>query len=165
MFQAAMGWYNSHLHSFELRGTRYGEPDPDFDDDDTINEKRVRLETVLPRKGARMMYLYDFGDGWEHDVRVEEIFPTDPTVKYPVCVEGKRACPPEDVGGTSGYAEFLEAIADPKHEEHEDMLRWVGGRFDPEEFDISVTDLNLQKYKSYDLGRLTERSTGTEDGA
>jgi hypothetical protein len=152
MFQAAMGWYNSHLHLFEVHGTRYGEPDPDFDDDDTVNEKAVRLDKLLGRKGARMMYLYDFGDGWEHDVRVEDIFPADPKVKYPVCVEGKRACPPEDVGGTWGYAEFLEAIADPKHEEHGRMLEWIGGKFDSEEFDVAATNLNLQKYKSYDLG-------------
>ncbi len=152
MFQAAMGWYNSHLHLFEVRGERYGEPDPDFGDDDTVNGKNVRLEALLPRKGTRMTYLYDFGDGWEHDVRVEEILPGDPKVKYPVCVEGERACPPEDVGGTWGYAEFLKAIANPRHKEHKAMLRWVGGKFDPEKFDIAVTNLNLQKYKSYDLG-------------
>lgn len=152
MFQAAMGWFNSHLHLFEVNGTRYGEPDPDFDDDDTVNEKGVRLEAVLPRKGARMTYLYDFGDGWEHDVRLEEIFPADPKVKYPVCVEGKHTCPPEDVGGIWGYAEFLAAISDSKHKEHDRMLEWVGGAFDPDEFDIAATNLNLQKYKSYDLG-------------
>jgi hypothetical protein len=84
-----------------------------------------------------MRYVYDFGDDWVHKVVVEKVLPADPRISYPVCVAGKRACPPEDCGGVWGYREFLAAISDPDHPEHEEMLEWVGGAFDPEEFDPS----------------------------
>lgn len=80
-------------------------------------------------------YVYDFGDSWEHEIRLEKILPREKR-KYPACIAGKRACPPEDCGGIWGYEEFLEIIKDPEHEEYEDMLDWVGGEFDPEHFDI-----------------------------
>lgn len=84
----------------------------------------------------KFRYTYDMGDGWEHEVLLEKLLPADPTVDYPTCMKGKRACPPEDCGGPWGYPEFLEAIQTPTHPEHESMLEWIGGEFNPEEFDL-----------------------------
>jgi hypothetical protein len=91
-----------------------------------------------------LRYEYDFGDSWEHELLVEKILPPEPGVRYPLCLKGKGACPPEDVGGVWGYDSFLEAIADPKHPEHDDMLEWVGGEFDPEAFDLDEVNEALR---------------------
>ncbi len=91
-----------------------------------------------------MLYEYDFGDGWEHEILVERILPPHAGRSLPVCMKGVRACPPEDIGGVWGYASFLEAIRDPGHPEHNEMLEWVGGEFDPEAFDLEATDFALR---------------------
>jgi len=154
ILQAAMGWYNCHLHSFSIQGVDYSEPDPGLDDLDYEDETKVRLNQIASRAGIRFGYMYDFGDGWEHDILVEEILTPQRGVKYPICLAGKRACPPEDVGGVWGYEEFLEAIKNPKHEEHEDYLEWVGGEFDPDEFDVEQTNGVMQDYRMLDLRNL-----------
>lgn len=104
------------------------------------------LAAMAPATKRRFQYEYDFGDSWKHDILVEKILLPEQAAKYPVCIAGKRARPPEDVGGTWGYARFLEAIADPEHEEHESYLVWVG-RFDPEEFNLEETNRSLKKVK------------------
>ncbi len=135
--QHAMGWYDSHLHEFEIDGQRYG--DPQWDDfGDTVNETKVKLGEFVPAAGYRFRYTYDFGDDWQHLIEVEAILPYDSGTRYPTCIKARRACPPEDVGGPWGYESFLEALADENHEEHEDMLEWVGGDFDPEEVDLNT---------------------------
>ena len=96
----------------------------------------VTLADVAPAPGDRLVYEYDFGDGWEHDLLVEKVLELEPGATYPVCIKRRRACPPEDVGGIWGYAEFLEILSDPDHPEYEERLEWVGGEFDPEEFDV-----------------------------
>ena len=98
------------------------------------SERRARLGTVA-RQGTAIRYVYDFGDDWVHRVVVEKVVQADPNRTYPRCVGGKRACPPEDCGGVWGYEEFLAAISNSDHPEHESMLEWVGGEFDPEAFD------------------------------
>jgi hypothetical protein len=103
----------------------------------------VTLGQVAPREGLKFRYEYDFGDGWLHQVLVEKVLPPEPGQSYPVCVKGRRACPPEDVGGMWGYQDFLEAIQDPNHEEHEEYLEWVGGEFDPEAFDLDGVNVAL----------------------
>lgn len=133
--QEVMGWTDSHLHQFEARGVIYGTPNPEFGVA-TSNEARVRLDQVLRRPKDRLTYEYDFGDGWEHDVVLERILPPAPEARYPIVEDGKRACPPEDCGGPYGYLGFLEILADPRHPEHEEMLEWAGGEFDPEAFEI-----------------------------
>jgi len=95
----------------------------------------------------KFLYEYDFGDGWEHELLVEKILPAEPGVGYPRCLKGKRACPPEDVGGVWGYADFLEIMRDPNHPEHEDMLEWVGGEFDPEVFDLEEVNAELEEMR------------------
>jgi hypothetical protein len=148
-----MGWTNSHLHEFRVNGLRYGEPDPDGDDfghTDLIDESTVRLRHLVEGGATALTFLYDFGDHWDHLVEVEKLdIEPVPGVEYPSCVAGERACPPEDCGGTPGYEELLQALADPGHEEHEALLRWLGGRRDWEVF--SVTQANVA------LGRLSRR--------
>ncbi|HEX6094660.1 MAG TPA: plasmid pRiA4b ORF-3 family protein [Dongiaceae bacterium] len=142
-----MGWSGGHLHEFMFGEDHYGQPDPDFDMGPPLQrEDRVSLAAAL---GARksFLYLYDFGDGWEHRVTVEKILPAVPGLQLPQCLGGANACPPEDVGGPPGYADFLQAIADPAHEEHEAMLRWCGGAFDPAAFDADHVNAILARLK------------------
>ena len=138
--QTAMGWTNSHLHHFEIERHRYGDPellDDGWGDSDFIDSSKTRLSELLDkkRKKFRFHYEYDFGDGWGHEITYEGVQPAKAGAKYPRCVAGARSCPPEDVGGPWGYKGFLQVIRDPKHESHGDMLEWVGGAFDSEQFD------------------------------
>jgi len=144
--QAAMGWSDSHLHQFIIGGDYYGLPSPD-DWEPMQDERRFTLSRMASSPKDKFVYEYDFGDSWEHEVVVEKILPPEPGVKYPLCVTGKGACPPEDVGGVWGYAEFLEAIRDPNHAEHDEYLEWVGGEFDPHAFDIEAVNRALRRVK------------------
>jgi Plasmid pRiA4b ORF-3-like protein len=143
VLQTAMGWYDCHLHEFRIGQKWFGKPDPE---DDlmglpaVVNECTAHLFAVLGKAGAKAIYTYDFGDCWEHAIVVEKVLPLDPAVAYPICVGGKLQCPPEDCGGVPGYYNLLDAIRNPAHKEHEDMLDWVGGNHDPEAF--SVDDVN-----------------------
>jgi Plasmid pRiA4b ORF-3-like protein len=135
--QAAMDWDDSHLHEFRIGQTRFGKPER-TDGFMALNpirsERTARLFGVLGKVGAKARYTYDFGDSWEHAVVVEKVLPPEPGVAYPICVAGKLHGPPEDCGGIPGYYNLLEAIRAPAHTDHEDMLDWVGGEFDPEAF-------------------------------
>lgn len=136
VLQAAMGWTNSHLYEFQAGDVGWGVPDPDFDDG-PLPAVKTTLADVVEDTGARTIhYLYDFGDGWDHAVRIERIGEPNPQALYPQLVAAVGRCPPEDVGGPWGYADFLAAIADPAHEEHHHMLTWCGGAFDPENPDV-----------------------------
>ena len=112
------------------------------------NEQKHRLDELVKREKTRFGFTYDFGDGWEHEVVLEKIAPAAAGVKYPRCTAGARACPPEDVGGAWGYVEFLNTIRNPKHEDHETMLEWIGGKFDSEAFDVRKADAAARNYKS-----------------
>jgi hypothetical protein len=144
VIQAAMGWQDSHLHQFDVDGTSYG---PVVSGDlDTEGEEGVLLSQVIPGpRKVRFVYEYDFGDSWEHEVLFETAVEPEPKLRYPRCIDGARACPPEDCGGVWGYADFLEAMADPKHENHRDMKEWIGGRFDPEKFSAEAVNKRLRK--------------------
>ena len=144
ILQAAMGWTDSHLHQFVVGQVRYGTPDPEFDPD-IVDERRVPLDRLLREKGDALVYEYDFGDGWRHRVEVEQVLPPDPEMTHTKCTAGERACPPEDVGGVPGYEAFLEAIQDPAHPDHAHYLEWVGGRFDPEAFDVEEANSRLSR--------------------
>jgi hypothetical protein len=144
--QIAMGWTDSHLHQFIVGGEFFGTPNPDFDDGETLDERRYKLSQIMDREKDWIIYEYDFGDGWEHKVTLEKILPFDPKAMLPQCIKGKGACPPEDVGGIGGYYEFLEAMADPSHPEHQDYKEWVGGEFDPQACDIEKINAMLQEY-------------------
>lgn len=148
--QTAMGWTNSHLHQFIIDYESYGDPEllnDGFYERETIDSTQTHLSALFgkARRGTRFRYQYDFGDGWEHEVTFEGCFATETGLKYPRCVEGACACPPEDVGGTWGYADMLEALRDPKHEEHENMVEWIGRRFDPEKFSAAAATKNMRR--------------------
>jgi Plasmid pRiA4b ORF-3-like protein len=131
VLQAAVGWTNFHLYEIRARDVGWGIPDPDFGDE-PLDARKARLIDVLEDVGTRSLkYLYDFGDGWEHSVRIERISDAMPGIAYPRLVEAAGRCPPEDVGGPRGYRKFLDAIADPTHQEHAESLQWSGGHFDP----------------------------------
>jgi hypothetical protein len=142
MFQAAMGWQDYHLHSFEIGDARFGMQFDEFPEGE-LDEKSV---TVLRAIGdvRRFSYEYDFGDSWGHEVVVESFSRSLLGLKFGVCVDGQNACPPEDCGGPPGYADVLEVLADPTHEEHEHTRSWVGGPFDPAEFDLGLANARLQ---------------------
>ena len=119
----------------------------DFEEMDCRDSTRTKLSAILPKTGKRFrfVYEYDFGDSWDHDVLFEGCVQAEPGRQYPLCLEGKRACPPEDVGGVPGYAEFLETIQNPDNEQHDEMLEWVGGKFDPEAFDAKKATKAMKK--------------------
>ena len=145
VLQAVMGWYDSHLHAFRVGHTSYGVPQPEFPGD-FQNERNVRLGQLVG-KGNKLIYEYDFGDGWEHELLVEKVLPAEKGRRYPLCLAGKRACPPEDCGGPWGYERLLEVLRAPKHEEHEEMREWIGGDFDPEAFDLTAVNRELRRMK------------------
>ncbi|MBK1632233.1 hypothetical protein CKO31_16100 [Thiohalocapsa halophila] len=141
VIQIAMGWTDSHLHHFLANGRVYGIPDDKFGFEfDLKDEAEVKLMDLLRKEKDSMRYDYDFGDGWEHQILVEKVLPFDETQTLPLCIKGKRACPPEDCGGIWGYAQLLRTLADPSDPEHQDMLEWVGGQIDPEAFDLDDTN-------------------------
>jgi Plasmid pRiA4b ORF-3-like protein len=141
-----MGWEDCHLHQFEIGRRIYSVPDPDDDlyERKVIDENQVRLREVVPRVGTQFEYLYDFGDSWRHELLLEAIVLPDLGAEYPRCLAGERRTPPEDVGGSPGYEDYLEAMADPEHKEHENVLRWRGP-FDPEAFSLTAVNQQLQK--------------------
>ena len=148
--QTAMGWTNSHLHQFEINSERYGDPeliDDGFDDFECVDSTTTMVSEIVPKSGRRFAfkYEYDFGDGWEHEVLFEGCPSPEKGKKYPICLEGERACPPEDIGGVWSYAEFLEAITDPQHEEHESFLESCGGSFSPDVFDPATATRQMKK--------------------
>jgi len=158
--QDAMGWSDYHLHLFEVRDpstgmkVEIGIPEKEFGEEGaTLAETKQKIADYFSMENRTADYVYDFGDNWEHKIQLEKILPREKGVEYPICIKGKRACPPEDCGGIWGYADFLEIIANPEHEEHEEMLEWVGGEFDPEHFDVEeVSFADPDKRRKMTLG-------------
>jgi hypothetical protein len=148
ILQIAMGWTNSHLHGFRIGKHFYSEPDPDGMME-AIDERPVRLSQIASRVGSRFIYEYDFGDSWDHELVVEQILAPQLDVQYPRCLDGKRACPPEDVGGTGGYEDFLAAVRNRRHPEHAEWLTWVGGTFDPDKLDLQMINDSLRIFQTH----------------
>lgn len=145
IIQVVMGWTDSHLHQFIVHDQYYSVPNADWDED-VKNEQHVKVEQLVSEAKDRFVYEYDFGDDWLHDIVVEKVLAPEPGIHYPRCLTGKRACPPEDIGGVWGYAEFLEAIRDASHPQHEALTEWIGGVFDPEEFDVAEINGQLGRF-------------------
>jgi hypothetical protein len=148
--QTAMGWTNSHLHEFNINDQPYGDPwllDENFAELAYKDSRETRLYDVLPRTGERFVfeYEYDFGDGWRHHLLFEGCLKARPGERYPLCLEGARACPPEDSGGAGGYQDLLQAIADPEDEEHESYRVWLGRPFDPAHFDAERATRRMRR--------------------
>jgi hypothetical protein len=138
--QDAMGWLDCHLHQFDITNpatgmmVEIGTPDKEFGRD-ILADWRQKIANYFSMENSSADYVYDFGDDWEHKIKLEKILPRDVNTNYPICIKGKRACPPEDCGGVWGYKDFLEIISDPDNAEYEEMLEWADGEFDPEYFD------------------------------
>lgn len=144
LIQTVMGWEDAHLHAFRVGETAYGQPDTGVDDW-MQSETGIRLAQIAPAVKSKFRYEYDFGDDWQHTVVVEKTLPAEEGRAYPLCLTGKRACPPEDCGGPWGYAELLEAISTPEHKEHAELRDWVGEEFDPEAFDLDAVNAELRR--------------------
>ncbi len=172
VIQIVMGWTNSHLHQFTVPNTRpkptkeelrsldwqaryerltmYRDhcwSDPRMEVEGAEDERKVSLNKLAPAVKCKFIYEYDFGDGWEHEIKVVKISLPAEGVNYPVCLEGKLASPPEDCGGIWGYYEKLAILKDPKHEDYEDTLEWMGDDFDPERFDLDKINANLATFQ------------------
>jgi hypothetical protein len=147
VIQLAMGWQTYHLYLFTVGPERYGEDVGEWSDFDqrVSNAKRTTLQDVVVRKGARFLYEYDMGDGWEHEIAVEAI--EESSTSKVRCLGGSRSCPPEDCGGPYGYEELLEIIFDPQHPQYEDRKAWLGDGFGPEEFDLPAINRRLGRLK------------------
>jgi hypothetical protein len=141
IIQAVFGWWDYHLHAFTVHGVEYS--NPNLDPNSELNfqdESIVTLESLALGKKSKFMYQYDFGDSWDHQPLVEDIIQPENSMKLPLCIAGKRARPPEYVGGMGGYEQFLEAVRDPEHEQHDEYLTWAGGAFDPDAFDLKAAN-------------------------
>ena len=135
-----MGWHDGHLHDFDIGGEQYGDR---HSVDDVADENRVTLNGLLRSPVVRFTYTYDFGDNWQHTVAFEKSEPAVEGVSYPVCITGKRNCPPEDCGGVRGYEELLAILANPTHPEHAERIEWIGEEFNPDEFDLEIANTVL----------------------
>lgn len=151
VLQAVMGWTNSHLHAFRFGQRRYTMPYEDgvLEELQMEDERDVCLSELITEPKQTFEYEYDFGDNWQHLVTLEKILSAAPDVKYPLCLAGKRACPPEDCGGIWGYADLLKVLRNPSHPEYKDMRAWAGRRFDAEVFDVERFGKDLRKLRSY----------------
>jgi hypothetical protein len=149
ILQYTMGWHGGHLHEFVVGRVHYGIPDEDWPNPEPfVDERRVRLNTLVESGAKRFTFLYDFGDGWEHTIKIEDLVMPENEGKRIRCLAGENACPPEDVGGAHAYFDFVAAIRDPTHAEHDSYLRWVGGNFDPSAFDLDDVDDRLSTIKA-----------------
>ena len=173
ILQIVMGWTDSHLHLFEIDGDRYSMPDEyDWEITGDLDETKYRLNQLVDREGQEFRYEYDFGDGWWHTLTVEKITTEEAGLGHPVCLDGRRSCPPEDIGGPHGYDLFLDVLADPEHEDHDSLATWSGGSFDSEKFDLEEINLKLRTmgrgrsaemlsawhfYDEYDLKELSDQ--------
>ncbi|NJO64408.1 MAG: plasmid pRiA4b ORF-3 family protein [Richelia sp. RM2_1_2] len=140
--QIVMGWYDCHLHSWNIGGIDYGEPHEEYESD-LLNEKTVKLSKVVLGEKFKFYYTYDFGDSWEHEILVEKVLPPTIDTRYPICIAGKRACPPEDCGGAWCYSELLSILDDPEHPEYEEKMEWLEEDFDPDKFDLKQINSKL----------------------
>ncbi|MCL5266550.1 MAG: plasmid pRiA4b ORF-3 family protein [Bacteroidetes bacterium] len=150
-----LGWYDCHLHMFNIKHpatglkVEIGIPDGTgevFGTSELLGHKE-RISGYFIGKNSSARYEYDFGDSWVHTVKLEKILPAAPGEKYPKCIGGKMACPPEDCGGIYGYYDLLSALSDPKNEEHEEMIEWLGRKIDPERFDPEAASFDDPKWR------------------
>jgi Plasmid pRiA4b ORF-3-like protein len=145
VFQVAMGWTNSHLHRFTIGDESFAMLLDDYPEDEADEKEVSVLQAIAEHR--RFSYEYDFGDSWGHEVVVEELTRLPHGLKHAVCLDGQNACPPEDCGGVGGYAALLEALADPTHVDHNELMDWVGGTFDPALFGLAAVNAELQRLR------------------
>lgn len=141
IIQRAMGWEDYHLYEFIVKRERFGPPPLEG----VKHDSSATVSQVLARRGSKFVYLYDGGDNWEHTITLEDKLAPDPTLTPPRCIEGARACPPEDCGGVWGYDDILLALSDPDNEAYQELLKWVGLDFDPDAFDLQLINRRLAR--------------------
>lgn len=147
ILQVTMGWTNSHLHQFMINGRAYSRPGSRDEMDDFEDERRFNLAGLARDGVTKLIYEYDFGDGWRHEVVIEKALPPDPGKKCPLCIAGVRGCPPEDCCGPFGYEDLLKILKDKTHPEYEERKEWCGPYFDPEAFDIGEINESLRQIR------------------
>ena len=145
ILQRAMGWKGYHLYLFEIDGKRYGDQDVEWDFD-VLDSREMMLQEVFSGERESFLYEYDLGDSWKHEITLLGTIKKEIEEKL-ACTAGARACPPEDCGGTPGYFNLLMALSDPDHEDHDSLLEWVGGKYDPNAFDVAATDRALKRLR------------------
>ncbi|HEY7309516.1 MAG TPA: plasmid pRiA4b ORF-3 family protein [Gemmataceae bacterium] len=148
IIQTCMGWDDYHLHVFKIGGEQYGLPEQwqepgGWGEPEVGDSRKIKLSQLVAQGIKKFRYVYDMGDTWEHTIQIEKTLPAETGVQYPRCIDGKRACPPEDCGGPWSYGDFLEALQDPQHPRHEDRLEWIGGEFDSEAFNLDEVNAEL----------------------
>jgi hypothetical protein len=146
VIQRGFGWCDSHLHEFIAGGERFGDPrqwNDDFGDEPIGDERKMKLSQLAERGVKKFEYVYDMGDDWKHTIKIQKTLPSEAGVRYPRLIAGERACPPEDCGGPWGYTDFLQAIQNREHPQHDELTEWVGGAFDPEAFAIEAVNKTL----------------------
>ena len=151
ILQTAMGWQDSHLHQFRVHDRTFGRPDWEdaFDGEpQPEDERKARLDRIISGVGAKMIYSYDFGDDWKHEVVLEKILAPETGRHYPSCIDGEGHCPPEDCGGMPGYEDLLRVIRDRYHPEYQDTMSWLGAAFDPHEFSAETVNRNLRRTRT-----------------
>ena len=159
VFQAAMGWFDGHLHEFVVGKRAYGPADPDLPTD-FDDETGVSLASLISQEGETFRYIYDFGDDWMHTITLEKAS-ADTSGSIPRCIDGKRACPPEDCGGIPGYQQILEALKRPAHPDSEELLDWLGDGFDPEYFDLDGINEQLKPFAARSKRKASSRKSTT----
>ncbi len=137
-----MGWNSSHLYLFDIAGEEYGPEDPD-DYCEWENDKKIKIRDLVAKGIESFKYKYDFGDDWNHEVLIEKEIQAEPKKRYPFCLEGENACPPEDCGGPYRFALFKEAMANSRHPEHQEFSHWYGRAYDPSHFDPQFTNFRM----------------------
>ena len=154
IIQIAMGWFNYHLYEFKIHNYRIGEPNEEFEDigfskDKIIDASTITLDSIITDIKEKFIYEYDFGDGWKHQVIVEKFLQRDSKTKYPICIDGKLNCPPEDCGGVGGFYRMLEIIENKKHPERKEIVEWLGGNYDSGYFDRDEINIELKNLDRY----------------
>lgn len=148
IIQISMGWFNYHLFQFETGDICISDPSM-IDYREILDSKKIKLNEVLIKEGTEIKYEYDFGDGWVHKIKLEKILPIKLNQQYPICIRGKRNCPPEDCGGIWGYENLLEIMSNKKHPEYKEMKQWLGEVFDPEKLNIEEINEELIELNNY----------------
>ncbi len=154
IIQIAMGWNNSHLYEFSIERKRIGIPNEELDDFDLGGGKLLdagteKIENIINSKKIKFGYEYDFGDGWSHLIEVEKFLPKDDKISYPICLDGKLNCPPEDCGGVHGFYDLLEILGDEENPDREDALEWIGGNYNPDQFDMKMVNADLKSLDQF----------------
>ncbi len=154
IIQIVMGWDNYHMFEFDLEGYRIGEVDENeksngYGSDQVLDSRDVTLNDIISQQKDIITYMYDFGDGWRHQIKVEKFHNIDKTIKYPTCIDGQMNCPPEDCGGIHSFYHYVDVLKNKKHPEYKEITQWIGKKYNIEQFDKEKVNRKLRKLDKY----------------